>query len=201
MWRMVSLHMRLRRWIVLIGRQTFSLTTKPFIHFSAPITNSSAMSVQSSLVMHPIYKYGTEAQREKYLPRLGWVVQKCLLQICFTLTGVSATGELVGAFGLTEPNHGSDPGGMETKAVRVDGGFKVSGAKTWQVGEVNQESHGFSRTQHSVRITNAPLADVFVVWAKLDGEIRGFIIERVRGIKRKFKFTESNPPCTLSLSL
>jgi len=104
----------------------------------------SAMSVQSSLVMHPIYKYGTEAQREKYLPRL-------------------ATGELVGAFGLTEPNHGSDPGGMETKAVRVDGGFKVSGAKTW--------------------ITNAPLADVFVVWAKLDGEIRGFIIERsMKGI-------------------
>jgi glutaryl-CoA dehydrogenase len=99
----------------------------------------SAMSVQSSLVMHPIYAYGTEEQKQKYLPRL-------------------ATGELVGAFGLTEPNHGSDPGGMETKAVAVDGGYTLSGSKTW--------------------ITNSPVADVFVVWGKLDGVIRGFILER-----------------------
>jgi glutaryl-CoA dehydrogenase len=99
----------------------------------------SAMSVQSSLVMHPIYAYGSEAQRRKYLPKL-------------------ATGELVGCFGLTEPNHGSDPGGMETRAVAVDGGYRLNGAKTW--------------------ITNSPIADLAVVWAKLDGKIRGFIVER-----------------------
>lgn len=99
----------------------------------------SSMSVQSSLVMYPIYKYGTEAQREKYLPRL-------------------ATGELIGCFGLTEPNHGSDPGGMETKAEEVDGGFLLSGSKTW--------------------ITHSPVADVFVVWGKLNGVIRGFILEK-----------------------
>jgi glutaryl-CoA dehydrogenase len=98
----------------------------------------SAMSVQSSLVMHPIYAYGSEEQRKKYLPGL-------------------ASGDLVGCFGLTEPNHGSDPGGMETRAVAVDGGYKVTGAKTW--------------------ITNSPIADFAVVWAKLDGRIRGFIVE------------------------
>jgi glutaryl-CoA dehydrogenase len=100
----------------------------------------SAMSVQSSLVMYPIHAYGTEAQRERYLPRL-------------------ATGEWVGCFGLTEPDHGSDPGGMKSRAVKVAGGFKLSGTKTW--------------------ITNAPIADVFVVWAKTeDGVIRGFVLER-----------------------
>ncbi len=99
----------------------------------------SAMSVQSSLVMHPIHAYGSDAQREKYLPRL-------------------ATGELVGCFGLTEPDHGSDPGGMTTRAVTVSGGYRLSGAKTW--------------------ITNSSIADVMIVWAKLDGVIRGFILER-----------------------
>jgi glutaryl-CoA dehydrogenase len=99
----------------------------------------SAMSVQSSLVMHPIFAYGSDEQRRKYLPKL-------------------ASGDLVGCFGLTEPNHGSDPGGMETKAVAVDGGYRLNGAKTW--------------------ITNSPIADLAVVWAKLDGKIRGFIVER-----------------------
>jgi glutaryl-CoA dehydrogenase len=99
----------------------------------------SAMSVQSSLVMHPIYAYGTEAQREKYLPRL-------------------ASGEWVGCFGLTEPNHGSDPGSMETTAKAADGGYVLNGAKMW--------------------ITNSPIADIAVLWAKLDGEIRGFVVER-----------------------
>ncbi len=100
----------------------------------------SAMSVQSSLVMHPIYAYGDEAQRKKYLPKL-------------------ASGEWVGCFGLTEPDHGSDPGGMKTKARKVDGGYKISGSKNW--------------------ITNSPIADVCVVWAKTeDGEIRGFVLER-----------------------
>jgi len=99
----------------------------------------SAMSVQSSLVMHPIYAYGNEAQREKYLPKL-------------------ATGEWVGCFGLTEPDHGSDPGGMITVAKPVDGGFVLNGAKMW--------------------ITNSPIADLAVVWAKLDGVIRGFVVER-----------------------
>jgi len=99
----------------------------------------SAMSVQSSLVMYPIFTYGTEEQRKKYLPKL-------------------ASGEWVGCFGLTEPNHGSDPGSMEARATRVDGGYILRGAKMW--------------------ITNSPIADVFVVWAKLDGEIRGFILEK-----------------------
>jgi glutaryl-CoA dehydrogenase len=99
----------------------------------------SAASVQSSLVMHPIYAYGTEAQRRKYLPKL-------------------ATGELVGCFGLTEPDHGSDPGSMVTRAEKVPGGFRLNGAKMW--------------------ITNSPIADLAVVWAKLDDAIRGFIVER-----------------------
>ncbi len=101
----------------------------------------SAMSVQSSLVMFPIYTYGTEAQRRRYLPRL-------------------ATGELVGCFGLTEPDAGSDPGAMRTTAKKVDGGYVVHGTKTW--------------------ITNSPIADVFVVWAKSDpdGKIRGFVLEK-----------------------
>lgn len=99
----------------------------------------SVMSVQSSLVMHPIYAYGTEEMRQKYLPRL-------------------ATGELLGCFGLTEPDYGSDPGGMVTRAEKVDGGYKISGAKMW--------------------ITNSPIAEIFIVWAKLDGEIRGFVLER-----------------------
>jgi glutaryl-CoA dehydrogenase len=99
----------------------------------------SAMSVESSLVMHPIHAYGTEAQREKYLPKL-------------------ATGEWVGCFGLTEPDHGSDPGGMVTRAVRADGGYVLNGAKMW--------------------ITNSPIADLAVVWAKLDDVIRGFVVER-----------------------
>ena len=100
----------------------------------------SIMSVQSSLVMVPIFEFGSEAQKQKYLPKL-------------------ATGEWVGCFGLTEPNHGSDPGSMETRARRVDGGYSLSGAKMW--------------------ITNSPLADVFVIWAKDDGgDIRGFILEK-----------------------
>lgn len=100
----------------------------------------SAMSVQSSLVMHPINTFGSEAQKEKFLPKL-------------------ASGEWVGCFGLTEPNHGSDPGSMITKAKKVDGGYLVNGAKMW--------------------ITNAPIADVFIVWAKDDeGVIRGFILEK-----------------------
>ncbi|MFW6094642.1 MAG: acyl-CoA dehydrogenase [Pseudomonadota bacterium] len=99
----------------------------------------SAMSVQSSLVMHPIHAYGTEAQRLRYLPKL-------------------ASGEWVGCFGLTEPDHGSDPGGMVTRADKVDGGYVLNGAKMW--------------------ITNSPIADLAVVWAKLDGVIRGFVVER-----------------------
>jgi glutaryl-CoA dehydrogenase len=100
----------------------------------------SAASVQSSLVMHPIHAFGTEEQKDRFLPAL-------------------AKGELVGCFGLTEPDHGSDPGSMITRARAVDGGYRVSGAKTW--------------------ITNAPIADVFVVWAKDDGgEIRGFLLEK-----------------------
>jgi len=100
----------------------------------------SAMSVQSSLVMYPIHAFGSEAQRETYLPRL-------------------ASGEWVGAFGLTEPDHGSDPGGMSTRAVRTDGGWRLNGTKTW--------------------ITNSPIADVFVVWARdEEGTIRGFILEK-----------------------
>ncbi len=100
----------------------------------------STMSVQSSLVMHPIHAYGTEEQRRKYLPKL-------------------ATGEMVGCFGLTEPNHGSDPGSMETRARTVDGGYRLHGSKMW--------------------ITNSPIADIAVVWAKTDdGIIRGFVLER-----------------------
>ena len=99
----------------------------------------SAMSVQSSLVMYPIHAYGNEAQRQKYLPKL-------------------ATGEWIGCFGLTEPDHGSDPGSMVTKAEKVAGGYKLNGAKMW--------------------ITNSPIADIAVVWAKLDGIIRGFVVER-----------------------
>jgi glutaryl-CoA dehydrogenase len=100
----------------------------------------SMMSVQSSLVMVPIYEFGTEAQRRKYLPRL-------------------ATGEWIGCFGLTEPNHGSDPGSMETRARSVAGGYRLTGSKMW--------------------ISNSPIADVFIVWAKNDaGRIRGFILEK-----------------------
>jgi glutaryl-CoA dehydrogenase len=100
----------------------------------------SAMSVQSSLVMHPIYAYGTEAQKQKWLPKL-------------------ATGELVGCFGLTEPDHGSDPGSMKTRAKKVDGGYTVTGAKMW--------------------ITNSPIADIAVVWGKTEDDvIRGFVLER-----------------------
>ena len=98
----------------------------------------SAMSVQSSLVMHPIFAYGDEAQRQKYLPAL-------------------ASGEMIGCFGLTEPDHGSDPAGMLTRAKKVDGGYVLSGAKNW--------------------ISNAPIADIAIVWAKLDtdeNKIRGF---------------------------
>jgi len=102
----------------------------------------SAMSVQSSLVMHPIHAYGSEEQRRKYLPKL-------------------ASGEWVGCFGLTEPDAGSDPAGMRTRAEKIDGGYRITGAKMW--------------------ITNSPIADVFVVWAKSDahdGAIRGFVLER-----------------------
>src|SRR5687768_16385165 len=102
----------------------------------------SAMSVQSSLVMHPIHAYGSEAQKQKYLPKL-------------------ATGEWVGCFGLTEPDAGSDPGSMRTRARKVDGGYILTGSKMW--------------------ITNSPIADVFVVWAKSDehgGAIKGFVLEK-----------------------
>jgi glutaryl-CoA dehydrogenase len=105
----------------------------------------SAMSVQSSLVMHPIEAYGTQPQRDRYLPKL-------------------ATGESVGCFGLTEPDHGSDPGSMKTRAVKIAGGYRLTGTKTW--------------------ITNAPIADLFVVWAKTeDGVIRGFLLDKgVKGL-------------------
>ena len=99
----------------------------------------SALSVQSSLVIHPIHAFGREALKQRLLPKL-------------------ASGETVGCFGLTEPNHGSDPGSMETRARAADGGYRISGAKTW--------------------ITNAPIADVFVVWAKLEGTVTGFVLER-----------------------
>jgi glutaryl-CoA dehydrogenase len=102
----------------------------------------SAMSVQSSLVMHPIHAYGTEEQKRKYLPKL-------------------ASGEWVGCFGLTEPDAGSDPAGMRTRAEKIDGGYRLTGAKMW--------------------ITNSPIADVFVVWAKSDahgGGIKGFVLEK-----------------------
>ncbi len=102
----------------------------------------SMMSVQSSLVMHPIFAYGSEEQRRKYLPKL-------------------ASGEWIGCFGLTEPDAGSDPAGMRTRAEKIDGGYRLTGAKMW--------------------ITNSPIADVFVVWAKSDahgGAIRGFVLEK-----------------------
>ena len=102
----------------------------------------SMMSVQSSLVMHPIHAYGSDAQRERYLPRL-------------------ARGEAIGCFGLTEPDAGSDPGGMRTRAEKIDGGYRLNGTKTW--------------------ISNAPIADVFVIWAKSDahgGAIRGFVLDK-----------------------
>ena len=100
----------------------------------------SMMSVQSSLVMYPIHAYGSEAQREKYLPKL-------------------ASGELIGCFGLTEPDHGSDPGGMKSRARKVDGGYELNGTKMW--------------------ISNSPIADVFIVWAKNEeGRIKGFILEK-----------------------
>src|SRR5680860_775266 len=101
----------------------------------------SMMSVQSSLVMYPIFAYGSEQQRIKYLPKL-------------------ATGEFIGSFGLTEPDAGSDPSGMKTRAEKIDGGYRLTGAKMW--------------------ISNSPIADVFVVWAKSDahdGKIRGFVLE------------------------
>src|SRR5690554_6733667 len=100
----------------------------------------SMMSVQSSLVMYPIYNYGTEEQKQKYLPKL-------------------ASGEYIGCFGLTEPDHGSDPGGMVTRAKKVAGGYQLNGAKMW--------------------ISNSPIADVFIVWAKTEDDvIRGFILEK-----------------------
>jgi glutaryl-CoA dehydrogenase len=99
----------------------------------------SALSVQSSLVMHPIFAFGSEAQKKKYLPGL-------------------ARGELIGCFGLTEPDHGSDPASMVTRAVKDGAGYRLSGAKMW--------------------ITNSPVADVALVWAKLDSEVRGFLVER-----------------------
>ena len=99
----------------------------------------SVMSVQSSLVMHPIHAYGDEDQRQRFLPKL-------------------AAGEMIGCFGLTEPDHGSDPANMKTRAEKVDSGFRLNGSKMW--------------------ISNAPIADIAVVWAKLEGKIRGFIIER-----------------------
>jgi glutaryl-CoA dehydrogenase len=99
----------------------------------------SAISVQSSLVMFPIYTFGSENLRQHYLPKL-------------------ATGEWIGCFGLTEPDHGSDPGAMSTRAKRVDGGYILNGTKTW--------------------ITNAPIADVAIVWANLDGAVNGFVVER-----------------------
>ncbi len=99
----------------------------------------SALSVQSSLVIHPIHAFGQETLKQRLLPKL-------------------ASGEMVGCFGLTEPNHGSDPGGMETRASKVEGGYRLNGSKTW--------------------ITNSPIADVCVVWAKLEGKISGFVIER-----------------------
>ena len=120
----------------------------------------SAMSVQSSLVMYPIWDFGTEAQRQKYLPKL-------------------ASGEWVGCFGLTEPDHGSDPGSMVTRAKAVPGGYRLNGAKMW--------------------ITNAPIADVLVVWAKTeDGVIRGFILEKgmegLRAPKIEGKFSLRTSP-------
>ena len=117
----------------------------------------SAMSVQSSLVMHPIHAYGSEDQRRKYLPKL-------------------ASGEWVGCFGLTEPDHGSDPGSMKTRAHAADGGYRLNGAKMW--------------------ITNSPIADVFVVWAKTDdGVIRGFILEKGHGGSDRARRSRASSRC------
>jgi glutaryl-CoA dehydrogenase len=120
----------------------------------------SAMSVQTSLVMHPIHKFGSEEQRQKYLPKL-------------------ATGELIGCFGLTEPNHGSDPGGIITRARKVEGGFRITGSKTW--------------------ITSSSIADIHIVWAKDDDDdIRGFIVEadsaglEAPALEGKFSLRASN---------
>jgi glutaryl-CoA dehydrogenase len=120
----------------------------------------SCMSVQTSLVMHPIHRFGSEEQRQKYLPKL-------------------ATGELIGAFGLTEPDHGSDPGSMITRARKVEGGYRLTGAKTW--------------------ITSSSIADIHIVWAKDDeGVIRGFIVEadtdgvEAPAIEGKFSLRASN---------
>src|SRR5690349_16719428 len=99
----------------------------------------SMMSVQSSLVMLPIFEFGNEATKQKYLPKL-------------------ASGESIGCFGLTEPNHGSDPGSMQTRAKKVKGGYSLTGSKMW--------------------ISNSPIADVFVVWAKEDNDIRGFVLDK-----------------------
>ena len=115
----------------------YGLTAREFERVDSAFRSS--LSVQSSLVMHPIHAFGSGAQREKYLPRL-------------------ATGEWVGSFGLTEPGAGSDPGGMQSRARRTKTGFVLSGSKSW--------------------ITHAPIADVFVIWAKLDDRIRGFVVER-----------------------
>ena len=118
----------------------------------------SAFSVQNSLVMHPIFAFGSDEQKRRHLPKL-------------------ASGEWVGCFGLTEPDHGSDPGGMTTRAVAEGAGFRLNGAKTW--------------------ITNAPIADIALVWAKLDGVIRGFVVERgtagftTPGIEGKFSLRAS----------
>ena len=120
----------------------------------------SMMSVQSSLVMYPIHAYGSEAQRRKYLPKL-------------------ASGEWIGCFGLTEPDAGSDPGSMKTRAAKIAGGYRLNGAKIW--------------------ITNAPIADVFVVWAKSDahgGKIRGFVLERAWPACRRRR-SRANSPCVL----
>src|SRR5690606_27707417 len=116
----------------------------------------SMMSVQASLVMYPIHAYGSEAQRRKYLPML-------------------ASGERVGCFGLTEPDAGSDPGGMSTRAEKIDGGYRLTGTKTW--------------------ISNAPIADVFVIWAKStdDNRVRGFVLERgMRGDRKSTRLNSSH---------
>jgi glutaryl-CoA dehydrogenase len=116
----------------------------------------SAMSVQSSLVMHPIHAYGSEEQRRKYLPGL-------------------ASGELVGCFGLTEPDAGSDPGGMRTRADKTANGYRLTGNKMW--------------------ITNSPIADVFVVWAKSEahgGKIRGFVLDKVGPASARLQSSRSS---------
>ena len=120
-----------------VNHVCYGLTTREIERVDS--SYRSVLSVQSSLTMHPIYEYGSEEQRKKYLPRL-------------------ATGEMIGCFGLTEPDFGSDAGGMKSKAEAVDGGYVLTGNKMW--------------------ISNSPIADIFIIWAKLDGEIRGFILEK-----------------------